>query len=388
MRYTELDALRGLAAVEVVFGHFLNIFPMMFENTYNTDQTGIYHLMNVLKYSPLHIVYSGHEAVMLFFILSGFVLSLPFYSGKVEYNKFLLKRICRIYLPYIAAILFSFLCYKLFSRGGIPELSWWFNSSWVVPVKLGDLISHVLLVGYFDTSLLNNVIWSLVHEIRISIIFPFIMILILRFGWKKSIIVVGTISFIAELVNNNIAVPGSAYSNILITVQLLILFVIGAVLAQNRVYLINWFRNLNRYICVGIFIIAILIYTHAAYFQGMPFIYSLLHNKIIPNEWIIALGASMLIIIVLSYNRLMLIRPLQFLGKISYSLYLLHFPTFFSIMYLFYGRFPIRVIYCISLVIAIILAYLSYKFIEAPAIELGKKLTLQKKVTPSYQVAE
>ena len=62
-RFRELDSLRGLAAITVVFHHFSRICSPQ--------------IIHVLDRTPLRILVAGHQAVILFFLLSGFVLTLP-----------------------------------------------------------------------------------------------------------------------------------------------------------------------------------------------------------------------------------------------------------------------------------------------------------------------
>ncbi|MGO9435837.1 MAG: acyltransferase family protein [Terracidiphilus sp.] len=92
-RYLELDSLRGIGASIVVFGHFAGLW----------SSSAWYSAVNS---SPLRALFAAHEAVVLFFVLSGFVLSIPL-SGErpPSYRVFLLRRFCRIYLPFAAAIL-------------------------------------------------------------------------------------------------------------------------------------------------------------------------------------------------------------------------------------------------------------------------------------------
>jgi peptidoglycan/LPS O-acetylase OafA/YrhL len=92
------------------------------------------------------------------------------------------------------------------------------------------------------------------------------------------------------------------------------------------------------------------------------------------SDWIIAIGGTILIIIILCYGQFIVKRPIQFLGNISYSLYLLHTPIIKCFIYIFGGHMPILIILIGALTASIIVAYLSYKFIELPFIELGKKL--------------
>ena len=50
-------------------------------------------------------------------------------------------------------------------------LSEWFNRSWTIESSPSLIAQHILLVGKYNTDAYNGVIWSLVHEMRISIIF-------------------------------------------------------------------------------------------------------------------------------------------------------------------------------------------------------------------------
>jgi peptidoglycan/LPS O-acetylase OafA/YrhL len=97
-RYAKLDALRGIAALIVVVRHFVNIFPR-----------DAYPVADLLVKAPTRILFAAHEAVLLFFLLSGFVLatsiissgglssgSMPSGAGYLTYVR---KRVYRIYPP-------------------------------------------------------------------------------------------------------------------------------------------------------------------------------------------------------------------------------------------------------------------------------------------------
>lgn len=360
MRYKELDCMRGIAALIVVFGHMFNF--------YMTDAEANKILINLVLYSPLRILITGREAVILFFILSGFVLSLSYSSHKVKYNNYLIKRICRIYLPYIVAIVFSFILIKLCNLYGTTQTNNLFSA-----VTIKDLLYHLTLIGPFDSTKINGAIWSLVVEMRISIIFPLLMYFIKKYKWEKSIIVTSIFSVLTFLASKFIpSIP--VISDILFTSPYILYFAIGAVLAEHRFSLIKQFKT-NRVLSCGLLAIAILFYIYSRL---------LYEYRIIPvsllSDWIIALGASIIIIFVLSYNRFMLIRPLKYLGSISFSLYLLHTPIIKSFLYVFSGYVPISIVLFGALLVSILLATISYKFIELPFIALGKKLTTSKSV--------
>ncbi len=83
-RLEELDSLRGIASLTVLIGHFIGVFTLI---QMDTSDLGFSNAINLLKYSPLHIIYAGHEAVILFLVLSGFVLALPYIKGKQKANQ-------------------------------------------------------------------------------------------------------------------------------------------------------------------------------------------------------------------------------------------------------------------------------------------------------------
>ena len=95
LRYPELDALRGIAALVVVIFHYL---VMWHSATLFDTRLG----------SLLYPLVAGHEAVILFFLLSGFVLALPLLAGdQMPYSRFALRRVLRIYGPYLMALLLA-----------------------------------------------------------------------------------------------------------------------------------------------------------------------------------------------------------------------------------------------------------------------------------------
>ena len=115
-RYNELDALRGIAALMVVMWHFVCA-------TYTVEDPGTKSFV-----MSLYFLVQGRAAVILFFILSGFVLSLPFFrEPQPGYGGFVLRRICRIYLPYVVLIACTIHVRTFVTIKKIPGLSDWFN---------------------------------------------------------------------------------------------------------------------------------------------------------------------------------------------------------------------------------------------------------------------
>ncbi|QDY44763.1 acyltransferase [Planococcus glaciei] len=178
-RYESLDSIRGIAALAVVFSHMFIVFPAFYSALSLQQNNQL--IVDLLAFTPLHLLWSGHEAVVLFFILSGFVLSLPYLNNrKLVYTNYIVQRVFRIYIPYIVIILFSIILQSfLYTPGGIAGLSKWFNWMWMLPLSPG-LFSHFLFMSGELTHNYNTASWSLVHEMRISLVFPFIVLLIRR----------------------------------------------------------------------------------------------------------------------------------------------------------------------------------------------------------------
>ncbi|HDR3888942.1 TPA: acyltransferase [Bacillus cereus] len=369
-RYKELDSLRGIAAIIVLLGHFLALFPILGKKVmYSTF--GAY----------FSILWQGHSAVIIFFVLSGFVLSLPFYKGtEFNYLKYLIKRVCRIYIPYIV-ILFIAIGIKLGIHskiGAIPGLVQW--GSWNIEVSFNRVIDHILFLREFNSDAFIMVIWSLVHEMRISIVFPLIIFLLLRVNWKVSIGIAMFLSVIGYLLMKNIPsefnMPVS--TNYFITLHYSSMFIIGALLAKNREYLVSKIINSKvKYILLPLGLL----------FFSYPRIPFMLLSKLIGEidydlyliiiDWYICFGAVLIILSALSsklFSKLLLIKPVQFIGEISYSLYLVHPIVLLTTVHIFYGKISVPLILLISFLFTMVVSVLCYKFIEIPSIKIGRKL--------------
>ncbi|CAG9606583.1 acyltransferase family protein [Pseudoneobacillus rhizosphaerae] len=370
-RYEELDSLRGLAALSVVFCHFLLIYPALdYLNNINND-------FWFFKFTPLHLLWSGHEAVILFFILSGFVLSLPFYSGKsVDYITFLTKRICRIYLPYIIAVVFSLAGCVVLYNGNLTGLSEWINVRWDDQISLKMIIGYVSLIFLpsYSGNEYNPALWSLVHEMRISIIFPIIIFFINRLDWKVSVLTAALLSFLGFVGKQ--AGLHFLLSDFLFSLQYLFMFVIGSLMAKHKDCLATQYSKLSRPVHGLALIAGILCYTYSWWFF---YDIKILHLEVI-NDWVITLGAAIFIIYSLFSKVtkiLLLFKPVHFLGEISYSLYLFHGLVLLSLLHILHDSLSTWIILMCSLFVSIGISTISYYLIEKPSITLGRKIASQ-----------
>jgi peptidoglycan/LPS O-acetylase OafA/YrhL len=97
--YFWIDALRGAAATIVLISH-VSIF-------------GLYGYEHVLaKYPPTRLLWAGHQAVILFFVISGFALYLLFEqmaAARARWTTFIVVRFLRLYPSYLASLLLALL---------------------------------------------------------------------------------------------------------------------------------------------------------------------------------------------------------------------------------------------------------------------------------------
>jgi hypothetical protein len=157
-RYLELDSLRGVAAMIVVLYHASRVF---------TSGTPWQH--------RFYYVFPGSAAVVLFFVLSGFVLTNPLLKNS-RYVPYISKRFCRLYLPFAVGLTVSALVGTLIDRNEF--INGWVNLTWQHPLRLRTWLYSMSGVGNFDPTLYNTSYWTLVVEMRLAIVFPAIVLLV------------------------------------------------------------------------------------------------------------------------------------------------------------------------------------------------------------------
>ena len=114
-------------------------------------------------------------------------------------------------------------------------------------------------------------------------------------------------------------------------------------------------------------------------YEGIIGEIKLLNNFII-RDYVVAISACLFVILSLSVSTLSSLlrnKYLLYLGKISYSLYLYHIISLFSLMYMLHEILPLPIILIFSLILSFILAMISYLFVEKFAFRIGKYIAKQ-----------
>ncbi|KQL39940.1 hypothetical protein AN960_08180 [Bacillus sp. FJAT-25509] len=367
-RIEQLDSIRGMAAFCVLVSHAISLIPLSVMIDKVLKATGITN---------------AHGAVMLFFVLSGFVLSIPLFTkNKIEYPSFLIKRLFRIYVPYLLSITLAIILSQLFITKNIGSISGYIDSQWKSHLTGKLIIEQIYLIGNIHADAFNGVIWTLIHELRIALIFPFIVLLIKRVNWKISILICIALTSMKALdIVFNIEQSNGFHISYIDTLSYLSIFIMGILLAKHRMELVDFFQKLKLKYKIMFFLFSILLFN----FSGLALydiyevtkLHAFTEFSLIIQEYGMGLGATGLFIIAIGSSKIekiLMYKPIQFVGKISFSLYLYHPLVLLSFVHLFYNILPLWVVFIMTIVFSIAIAYIAWRYVEVPSMQLGRRL--------------
>jgi peptidoglycan/LPS O-acetylase OafA/YrhL len=353
-RLTSLDAVRGIAACVVVLSHLFLILPDDQRSTFVAKLT--YPLRN------------GTVAVFIFFVLSGYVLSLPYLRGApLSYPRFVIRRLCRIYLPFAAAILFSLILYGI--SGQPHTASHWFSNWPEAWPDVPTLAGHFFMLGTDPDIRLDSVMWTLVHEMRISLMFPLLIMLC-----RDTRVAISSALALSVASTKALAMCGQPHPVLVEsflmtwvwTAQMIPYFITGILLSKHSVPIDDIWQRMPGLLRFAAFIFVLMGYAIKGDYLR------------IWSNVTLGMVAALTVILAIEAPRLrkLLDEPIpQWLGRISYSLYLIHLPLMFALFTILTRHLPFYVVMLIVAGTAALAATLMHQIIEVPAISLGHRLT-------------
>lgn len=322
----------------------------------------------LLTYTPLRLFSPGRSPVIIFFTLSGFVLTVMLTRDpRLSYGGFIAKRVCRIYLPYLFVVSMGLALMGSFRVHGIVGLSAWFNDSWTHSISPGLLLDHVFLLGNSAYNYVDNPIWTLVHEMRYSLVFPVIVWIALRTRPRYTL--AGSFALSLTGVAGLRLLPGNQGFD---SLQFLVIFVAGAELALHREAVQDWYRQRSARLRALLFSVALLLLV-ANDLPRRHAVLEVLAFNVIGTD----LGAALLLLCLIgakSSRAVLERRPLLWLGRISYSLYLSHLLVLLTVLYGLQKIAAPQVLIWFVPPAAIAVAALLYRTVERPAKALGENL--------------
>lgn len=363
-RIRSLDGLRGWAALTVVADHLLQTSPKVGAALAGAHSTALVH---ALVFSPVHIGWAGGEAVALFFVLSGFVLAIPFWRGRApSYLSFIVRRVFRLWPAYAVACGAAWVAAQMIPRHVLPDQSTWFAKFWSTPHDITGIWSAAVM-GSGEPLNLNPSLWSLVVEIRISLIFPLLLLAVQRMQ-----LVALAVAIIVSAQCKVLEQRGGGAEAVrlwLATGAQLWLFVLGAELSRHLPVVTRRLPTLVGPAAYGAAALALIMIV-ARWTTPLP----------LPLAYLVCgFGCAllMLLAIIAAPLHTFLMTPLsQTLGRLSYAIYLLHFPVLASLAYCVTPRLPFLLALCLTPPITIALAFGFQRLVEAPGIRAGRSAAL------------
>lgn len=343
-RLPQLDSLRGVAAVLVVFHHF----QLMYGSAGST----------AVNLAP-------HGSVPLFFLLSGFVLAIPYLKGKqAGYGTFFIRRVIRIYCPYLCALAISVAGATLLHRH--LGLGGWADRTWSRPVSGTLVLQHVFLLGNYDSAQYNTAFWSLVQEMRISLVFPALFFMVQKLGLWRALFA----ALLFSLAEQWLVLVRPGMEHTFVTLRYVSVFICGILLATHLGSLKAWYQKLSPLALKLLWLCSFALFSDGHLFQESG-IRGMWHLA----EWPTVIGAVGVLLISLNSPgaEKILNSPVpRFVGRISYGLYLIHGTVLFSLAILLHGRVPLVVEFVVYLALTVLAATGFYLAIDEPVIRLGR----------------
>lgn len=165
----EVDGLRFIAISVVVFHHLMSIYLPAVGRVEKIHNSADWFAASDQSWL-IPLAYSGHFGVNLFFVISGFILALPF--ARRAFNdlpapnlkSYYLRRVTRIEPPYAICLILLFLLHYYDHKE---------FASWVPNLLASAFYVHGFVFG--RESLVNSVTWSLEVEIQFYLLVPFLV---------------------------------------------------------------------------------------------------------------------------------------------------------------------------------------------------------------------
>ena len=349
-RLTFIDALRGIAAIAVVLVHL-------------RDSKHLPDVFAILPDLLGFIVSKGHSGVEVFFVLSGFVIAHTVGQADVDFRyvgRFMSRRLARLGPPYWAAIGLGMARYSLaaFYRT---------DGSVHIPT-LYEIFLHVVyaqeLVGVKP---IDTVFWTLSLEIQFYLTFALLLLAATKLRQHFSGLNFNQTFWI-------VFTPCLAFAG---------LWPVQAAPWSwpHGIFTDRWHLFLAGVLVARALALAAPRTTLAVAWGYILFLAcaSLTHTNFPLGIGVLTAGA------ILTCGRLgrmshwLSYRPLQFLGTISFSLYLVHNPTTSLLFGIGYHRTPHTFWWQVawfffSMTVSLSVAYGFFRFIERPSMHLSKRL--------------
>lgn len=314
-----LDGLRAIACLLVVVSH-AGLLGMFFR-----------------------IPGTGQLGVMLFFSLSGFLMAHLYSEHGSDWRQwasYAIRRFFRVYPPYLVVVVIGF-------GIGLAVQSFVYGMSW------NELFDHMILRGTV------SVFWTIPVEMRFYLLFPVLCVIASRFDDRWAALFYGAVSVGLLFLDPS----GEKYS----LWPYAEFFVFGC--CGAHVYrLLSW----RSWVWDGLALLLlsfIILSIPSLSVSVLGWHHRLWHDAAIFAP--LMAGTVMCCALSCSFmSRILSFQVLRWIGWISFSLYLTHFP----ILHFVRSFIPVAYAFVPSLALSLLVGWLSFALLERPSQRIGRVL--------------
>ncbi|WP_312174867.1 acyltransferase [Chryseobacterium sp.] len=344
MKISQITFTRFIAAMAIVISHF-NKDLFLYKIRFISD-----------------IFLRANVGVSYFFILSGFIMIVAYHrKEKIGYLDFYRNRVARIYPLYIVGLLLYF-----FTR--YSDVS--FYKTFLYLFGIQSWIPGKALI-------LNFPGWSISVEFLFYLIFPWLYNYLYSKG-NKSIWIIAVLIWIGTQVFSNLYINSPAYKGphteshefshyfpLWHINEFLIGNIAGLFFVKNR-------KEKNYDLAVVVLFIAIIL---SLIFIPLNFHNGLMAVFFVPVIYLISCNNGFI-------TKVFALKPLEFLGEISYAIYIIHIPVLYIIRSVLWDYFQIsesNTLFWIYMPVLMIVSAGFYQFIEKPMRDYLRKASFLKR---------
>jgi peptidoglycan/LPS O-acetylase OafA/YrhL len=335
----DIDGLRSIAVLSVIFFHFAIFVP---------------DASHWIAIAP-----GGFIGVDVFFVISGYLITNTIYgditAGRYRITEFYNRRIRRIF-PALFVVLLFCIAVAFFLRFPLETAN--IGKAVVASIFFVSNLLFYKSYDYFDQRLEANPLvhtWSLSVEEQFYLVFPLLIFALRRCSNASRVTVLLAMAFASLIYSQWTAMSEPEAAFYLVRSRAWELL-IGALLATDVIPELRrqWHSELIAFLGLLLIIVSVECMKESTPFPGLAALPPCLGAAAIIHS-----GATMSTFT----GRFLAIPPLRFIGLISYSLYLWHWPI---IVFYRYLREPTNKDKLLLVLMCIVLAAISWRVIEQP----------------------
>jgi len=368
-RIRSLDGLRGLAALVVVVDHLVLATSTRINAAYlgQADPERFSPAWWAVR-TPLHALWHGKGAVLVFFVLSGFALAAGTAGGRrLRLSVYFPQRVTRLFVPVAGALALALLVAPLIPAAPPAGATEWLGWHMDRPTVSGVLRNAAMIFGTAGWQF-TAVLWSMQWEAWFSLLLPaFLALAWLARGARASILVaVAALGLICLS-------RGRTY------LEFMPVFALGVLLAFNARHVAALGRRLAaRRAAPAALLVAAAVLLSAPWWLPVGSLPGRLQDPATrAAPALAALGAMLVILVPLTVpwaERFLSSPVMQWLGKRSFSLYLVHETVVVTLTFVLGGApaFGLLLVLAIPLILLVTEGF--FRLVEAPSHRASRRI--------------